>query len=164
MKTSMKDFVTKAEQQSRESINRLYREIDILHLEINFLNELLLKYMNKTAGYTLSYSKRQREMNEIREKIPEVYNDINFYKECINVEKNEMKRIHKAYGYSHDIKPEYYTEIKLIQYNEFRPENDTEYDLHDDSENEYVPPYNEKDEELEEIKDYRYNHATGLFE
>jgi hypothetical protein len=160
----MKDFVTKAEQQSRESINRLYREIDILHLEINFLNELLLKYMNKTAGYTLSYSKRQREMNEIREKIPEVYNDINFYKECINVEKNEMKRIHKAYGYSHDIKPEYYTEIKLIQYNEFRPENDTEYDLHDDSENEYVPPYNEKDEELEEIKDYRYNHATGLFE
>ena len=25
-------------------------------------------------------------------------------------------------------------------------------------------PYTEEDEELEEIKDYKYNHATGLFE
>ena len=164
MKTSMKEFVQKAEIQSRESINRSYREIDNLHCEINFLNELLLKYMNKRAGYTLSYSKKQREMNDIRERIPEVYNNINYYKECINVEKNEMKRIHITYGYSYDIKPQYYTENTPIHYDIYKPENYTEYELDDDSENEYVPPYTEEDEELEEIKDYRYNHATGLFE
>ena len=91
--------------------------------------------------------------------------NINFYKECINVEKNEMKRIHKAYGYSHNIKPEYYTEDKPVQYDEYRLENNTEYDLYDnDSEDNYVVPYTEEDEELEEIKEYKYNYTTGVFE
>lgn len=165
MKTSMKEFVQKAEIQSRESNNSLYREIDNLYWQIEFLNNMLLSYINKKSGYKLSHSRRQKEIEDIRATIPEMYKHINFYKECINIEKNEMKRIHKAYGYSHDIKPEYYTEVKLIQYDEFNPERSSEYELDDDdSENEYVPPYTEEDEELEEIKEYKYNYITGVFE
>jgi hypothetical protein len=75
-----------------------------------------------------------------------------------------MKRIHKAYGYSHEIKPEYNTEVRLIQYEEQRPEISSEYDLYDNSEDNYVVPYTEEDEELEEIKEYKYNYVTGVFE
>lgn len=165
MKTSMKEFVQRAERQSRESINRSYGEIDNLYWDINFFNEILLRYVNKKSGYKLSHSERQKEMEDIRATISEIYKNINFYKECINVEKNEMKRIHKAYGYSHNIKPEYYTEDKPVQYDEYRLENNTEYDLYDnDSEDNYVVPYTEEDEELEEIKEYKYNYTTGVFE
>ena len=159
----MRDFVKKAERQSKESINRSYREIDDLHWQINFLNDMLLRYMNKKSGKTLTHSERQKIMEEIRSQIPEVYKTINYYKECINAEKKEMKRIHNAYGYSYDIKPEYYTEDELIQYNDYKPENNSEYDTYD-SGDEYVPPYTQEDEELEEIKEYKYNFATGLFE
>jgi len=156
MKTSMKEFVQKAERQSRESINRSYGEIDNLYWDINFFNEILLRYVNKKSGYKLSHSERQKEMEDIRVTISEIYK---------NVEKNEMKRIHKAYGYSHNIKPEYYTEDKPVQYEEYRLENNTEYDLYDnDSEDNYVVPYTEEDEELEEIKEYKYNYTTGVFE
>ena len=47
MKTSMKEFVQRAERQSRESINRSYGEIDNLYWDINFFNEILLRYVNK---------------------------------------------------------------------------------------------------------------------
>ena len=159
----MRDFVKKAERQSRENINRDYREIDDLHWQINFLNDMLLRYMNKKTGNTLTHSQRQKIMEEIRASIPETYKYINYYKECINAEKKEMKRIHSAYGYSYDIKPEYYTEDELIQYNDYKPEDNSEYDTYD-SGDEYVPPYTQEDEELEEIKEYKYNFATGLFE
>ena len=164
MKTSMKEFVQKAERQSRESINRSYEEIDNLYWDINFFNEILLRYVNKKSGTKLSHSERQKEMEDIRVTISEIYKNINFFKEFINVEKNEMKRIHKAYGYSHEIKPEYNTEVRLIQYEEQRPEISSEYDLYDNSEDNYVVPYTEEDEELEEIKEYKYNYVTGVFE
>ena len=91
MKTSMKEFVQRAERQSRESINRSYGEIDNLYWDINFFNEILLRYVNKKSGYKLSHSERQKEMEDIRATISEIYKNINFYKECINVEKNEIQ-------------------------------------------------------------------------
>ena len=60
MKTSMKEFVQRAERQSRESINRSYGEIDNLYWDINFFNEILLRYVNKKSGYKLSHSERQK--------------------------------------------------------------------------------------------------------
>ena len=141
----MRDFVRKAELQSKESINRSYRDIDMFYLNINELNDMLLRYMNKRAGYSLTQSKREKEMNNIREMISYTYKTINYYKECINAEKNEMRRIHDTYGYSYDMHPKY---------------NDTNtycYDNESDNESMY-------DDNLEEIKEYRYNHATGVFE
>ena len=155
-------FVKKAEKQSRETIDRSYREIDNLYWEVDFLNNLLLSFLNKKSGYSLSYSERQREMDDICEIIPEVYKNINYFKECINVEKKEMKRIHAAYGYGYE--PEYYKEIKLVSYEEYKAKKDSEDDSSNDSSNDEPVPYTKEDEELEEIKDYKYNHATGLFE
>jgi len=85
MKTSMKEFVQKAERQSRESINRSYEEIDNLYWDINFFNEILLRYVNKKSGTKLSHSERQKEMEDIRVTISEIYKNINFFKEFINV-------------------------------------------------------------------------------
>ncbi len=159
---SMKDFIRKAERQSRESINRDYRSIDMLYYELDFLNNLLQRYSNKQSGQTFSTRKRQDEMNSIRERIPRVYQDINYYKECINVERKEMKRIHDTYGTSYGYK---YNEEKYedapntlhVDYND----ND-EYETYEDDD-EYVPPY-DYDEELEEIKDYKYNPVRDTWE
>ena len=158
----MKDFIRKAERQSRESINRDYRNIDMLHYQLDFLNNLLQRYSNKQSGQTLSAKKRQEEMNSIREIIPRVYQDINYYKECINAERKEMKRIHDTYGASYNYK---YNEEKYenapntlhVDYND----ND-EFETYEDDD-EYVPPY-DYDEELEEIKEYKYNPARDTWE
>ena len=144
----MRDFVRKAELQSKESINRSYRDIDMFYLNINELNDMLLRYMNKRAGYSLTRAKREKEMNNIREMIADTYKTINYYKECINAEKKEMCRIHDTYGYSYDMHP---------KYNDTYDTNTYCYDNESDNESMY-------NDDLEEIKEYRYNHATGVFE
>jgi chromosome segregation ATPase len=157
----MKDFVRKAERQSKDSINRAYRSIDMLHYEINFLNDLLQRYSNKKSGRTLTSKERQNEMNSIRERIPSAYKDINYYKECINAEKKEMKRIHDTYGFvpNHRITYEE-LEIEPTVYNEINEEYEgIEYEDND----EYVPAFDDNDD-LEEIKDYKYNPVTDTWE
>jgi chromosome segregation ATPase len=156
----MKDFIKKAERQSRESINRAYRSIDMLHYELDFLNNLLQRYSNKTSGRTFSTQKRRGEMDSIRERIPRVYQDINYYKECINAERKEMKRIHDTYGGSYSYNEEKYEDIPQstlhIDYND-------DYETYNDEEDDYVPPY-EYDEEPEEIKEYKYNPVSDTWE
>jgi hypothetical protein len=161
----MKDFIRKAERQSRENINRDYRNIDMLYYEIDFLNNLLQRYSNKLSGRTLSAKKRQDEMNSIRERIPRVYQDINYYKECINAERKEMKRIHDTYGasYSYKYNEEKYEDAPNTLHVDYNDYNDTnEYETYE-NDDEYVPPY-DYDEELEEIKEYKYNPATDTWE
>jgi chromosome segregation ATPase len=156
---SMLAFIKKAERQSRENINRDYRNIDMLHYHLDFLNNLLQRYSNKISGRTLSAKKRQEEMNDIRERIPRVYQDINYYKECINAERKEMKRIHDTYGssYTYKYNQEKYEDVPNtlhIDYND----ND-EYLTYEDDD----VPY-DYDEELEEIKEYKYNPARDTWE
>jgi hypothetical protein len=143
---SLTDFVRRTVPKIRESINHSYRDIDMLYWELDFLNDLLLRYMNKKAGYTLSVRERQNEMSDTRERIAEVYKYINYYKECINAEKKEIQRLYNTYGYP---------PAKSYTYDEYNSEySDDEYDY----------TYKQEDEMLEEIKEYKYNHATGLFE
>ena len=89
----------RTERQTKESINRSYRDIDILYYELDFLNDLLHRYSIRKSGHTLTFSQRQKEMSEIRERIPEIHEHIRYYKECIDVEKNEMQRIYATYGF-----------------------------------------------------------------
>ena len=42
---------------------------------------------------------RNEEMDDIGERMTRILEDINLYKECINAEKKEMKRIHNIWGY-----------------------------------------------------------------
>ncbi len=188
---SLKNFVRRSEIISRENIKKCYRDIDMLYYELDFLNDLLNRYSNKTAGTSMSIYERQNEMASIREQIPRVYKDINFYKECINVEKMEMKRIRETYGYDNEQK---YNQTYNEEYNDNYNDNynntyndsyDDSYDdgYNDNNINNYINNYyynedneseydtyepnenNENnDDELEEIKDYKYNPVTDTFE
>ena len=170
---SMKDFVRRAEISSKENIRRAYSDIDFLYWQIDFLNDLLNRYSNKTSGKTLTVYQRQDEMARIREQIPRVYQDINYYKECINAEKKEMKRIYDTYGFGPAYQP-YYEKREKTQY--YSDDEDTRNDFVDnyndsyEYENEYsdsesdAPPPQDELEELEEIKDYKYNPVTDTWE
>ncbi len=141
---SLQDFVRRAVPNLRDSINRSYRAIDILYYELDFLNDLLIRYMNKKSGHTLSVRERQNEMSDTRERIAGVYKDINYYKECINAEKKEIQRLYNTYGYPSS---KSYT---------YEDECDEYYDDNEE--------YRDEDNNLEEIKEYKYNYATGVFE
>jgi hypothetical protein len=67
----------------------------------------------------------------------EIIGDINLYKECINVEKKEMKRIHNIWGYGF---------------------------ISDKYDSGYEKPYTEEDEELEEPLKIKYNETLDRFE
>lgn len=153
----MKEFIKKYERQSKESINRAYRDIDMLYFELDFLNDLLQRYSNKKSGRTLTIRERQQEMDSIRERIPRIYQDINYYKECINAERKEMKRIYNTYGPGSDFEFKY---EKPVEYNY----NDIRLEYHEDVENDDTSSYHQYDEEDEEIKEYKYNSATDTWE
>lgn len=172
---SVKEFVRRSEIKSRESIRRAYIDIDSCHRELDLLNEQLAKYSNNFAsrGGLPPYEKQKR-MTEIRERIPEVYNYINYYKECIAYEKSEIIRICTTYGfevnkqYNRDFS-EYIPNTKnKVQANdeynndEYNDEYDNDEYNNDDCESEYSIQ-SELEEELEEA-DYKFNPETGTFE
>jgi len=95
----MEAFVRRSEQQSKESINRCYRDLDMLYWELDFLSELLNKYTARRAGNTLTTSEKTKVVKEIRERLPLLHEDIKYYKDCITVEKKEMQRIYDTYGF-----------------------------------------------------------------
>jgi hypothetical protein len=169
---SVKEFVRRSEIKSRESIRRAYIDIDSCHRELDLLNEQLAKYSNNFAsrGGLPPYEKQKR-MTEIRERIPEVYNYINYYKECISYEKSEIIRICTTYGfevnkqYNRDFS-EYIpnTKNRVQENDEYNnDEYSDEYDNDDDYESEYSDIQSEV-EELEEVEDYKFNPETGTFE
>jgi hypothetical protein len=53
--------------------------------------------MNKKTSYTFDIYEKQEKLAKIRERIPEVYKEINYYKECINAERIDMNRIYDTY-------------------------------------------------------------------
>jgi hypothetical protein len=142
---SIKDFVQRTKITSKENIHRAYEDIDLLYWEINLLNDQLNRYSNKTSGRTLSVYERQDEMAYIRERIYNIYKDINFYKECINFEKKEITRINETYGFN-------------SSYESYFNNNNQYYD----DELDEVSLF--EDNDLEEIKDYKYNPVTDTWE
>lgn len=160
---SLQDFVKRAERSLKDSINRSYRCIDMLHYELSFLNDQLLRYSNKHSGRTLTARERQDEIADIRERIPEAYKDINYYKECINAERKELQRIYDTYGYS---STKYYKEEKYDIYDE-RQANFGHHTNDYNDDNDYEESDNELENEIEEEEppqDYKYNPETGMFE
>jgi hypothetical protein len=174
-KMTMKEFVRKAELQSKESINRAYRNIEMVQYEISLLNDQLKRYSNKVSGRTLTHRERQNEMNIIRERIPSAYSDINYYKECINAEKKEIKRIFDTYGYPQSSQGKYehnsdnrFNQQEQEEQLEHQQVNHNDYDEirdeYEEEEDNYEYPVQDDLEDLEEIKDYTYNSATDTWE
>lgn len=107
----MEDFVRRSEKQSKNSIRDCYISIDMLYYELDMLNDMRARYQNRNSGHTLSYSERKAIINDIYDRIPDIYKDINYYRECINAEKKEIQRIHQSYGYFDDGEEDYVDDI-----------------------------------------------------
>lgn len=120
----MDAFIENTVPNLEDNIERFYRDIDMLKWELEILHNSLIDYINKKSGTSLSQYDRQVEMNRIRERIGDVYKSINFYKECINTEYKEIRRLYET----------------------------------------YIHPIDTTNDTLEDIKDYVYNSATGIFE
>ena len=158
----IKNFIEKYEITSKKSIDTYYENIDMLYYELNFLNDLLLRYSNKKSGYSFSVYERHNEMSSIRERIPKVYEDINYYKECINIERKEIKRIYNTYGYT--FISDSNKEEKYIQLTNKYDITKVVYEEYIYGDNEEKEENEEEDEEEEEIKEYKYNPVTDTFE
>jgi hypothetical protein len=165
---SVSNFVRRAELGSKNTINNGYRSLDLLYFELDFLNDLLLRYSNKNTGITFSKNKRLYEMATIRERIPQIYEEINYYKDIINYEKKEMKRINDTYG-----KSDYYEISYDKTAEEFLNEafNHNDYDAFDEfnqyTDSEYSDnEFEEKsiDENNDDSGEYKFNPITGMFE
>ena len=93
----MIQFVEKAEEKAIKNIDNYYREIDTLYFEIETLQDSLWRYQHKKAGYNQTGIAKVKQMANIRGRILQVYDNINYYKECINAEKKDIDRIYKTY-------------------------------------------------------------------
>ncbi len=97
MSNELRNFISKSTHLSKKSINDSYRSIDLLYYELDVLNDHLATCMNKKTSYTFDIYEKQEKLAKIRERIPEVYKEINYYKECINAERIDMNRIYDTY-------------------------------------------------------------------
>lgn len=147
-KQSTTSFVKEQERKSRKTIKDHRESIDALCWEFEYLDDSLARLKNKKECYNLSVYDRNDEMEDITERMTRIINDINFYKECINVEKKEMKRIHNLWGYGYD----------GYGYDDYG------YDNTNSAESEFERPYTEEDEEPEELLKIKYNEVLDIFE
>jgi hypothetical protein len=123
----MDEFIGRIEQQSKFNIKECHTSMNLLYFELNYLNDLINRYLTKKSGRNLTHSKRKATINDIRDRIPEIYKHINFYKECINVEKLEMRRLYDTYWYFDDCVEDYddNDELEVIKEYKYNFVNET---------------------------------------
>ncbi len=168
---SVKEFVRRSEIKSRESIRRAYMDIDMCYAELDLLNEQQARYTNMFAfrGGLPPYEKQQRLL-EIRERIPKVYEYINYYKECIAYEKREINRICVTYGFEPNTKynRDFSERIPNIIFDLEETNNQYEYNHYDNDYEDKESVYSEvsqiEEPEEEEEAEYKFNPETGAFE
>jgi hypothetical protein len=156
------DLVKMYEKSTKKIIRECYKSIDFLNWELDYLNRSLKEY-EKRRPDDPGFLKKFKYIYQIRERIPLIYDDIKYHKECINAEKSEMRRIYDTYGYVPYYEDEYEDDYKA---------NNNFYDYkyyHNDNDDDNDSDYDDDDtqincDELEEIKDYKFNPITGLFE
>lgn len=95
-KEQKQQLLDKFNTQSYSTLNEYYNSLDLLYWELDLLNKYLHMYYTK-KNENMNNDDRKYNIQEIRERIPAVYDSINYYKECINAEKQEMDRINKTY-------------------------------------------------------------------
>lgn len=87
------------EHKSCELLSFLYFDMDGLYAELSYNNLSLNKFMSGTLGEDNTPEERKTVMDEIRERIPVIYEEIRHVKECIKAEKFNMNRLRSKYGY-----------------------------------------------------------------
>lgn len=86
------------ERKSRELLGFLYLDLDSLYAELSYNNNSLNAFMAGTLGEDYTNDEKKAAIEEIRERIPAIYDEIKHVKECIQAEKFEMNRLRSKYG------------------------------------------------------------------
>lgn len=139
-------FVRKAEKIANRALKEYYNNLNLLYWQIEILNKNMNVYNNKRAIHQ-NYVVKFAHIDDIKETISRIYKEINYYKECINIEKREMSRIYDKYGYAYSDNYEY---DMYDEYEQYCNKLEINREINTDS--------------LEEIKEYKYNFATGVFD
>lgn len=178
---------------SKIHINRYYQNIEMLKHELDYLYISLSDYANKKLGITMTPYDRLVNIQEIRDRITDAHKDINYYKELIKVEYNELNRLYRQYNYvdrnpvryygntryntiiddTYDTEEnDYYSKImneydvpvdNLLEENDYYNENEDEENEENEVEENDENEENNQDENQDE-NDYNYNPETGMYE
>lgn len=92
------EMMQRFERKSCEMLSFLYFDLDELYAELSYNNRSLNNFMSGTLGEDTSAEERKVAMDEIRERIPAIYEEIKYVKECIKAEKFNMNRLRSNYG------------------------------------------------------------------
>lgn len=148
MSSEIKNMISEFTRSSNDFLKNYYNSLEVLYWEL----DLLYKHLNLYSVKSLSNKKtrdRKEEMRDIRRRIADIYEYIRFYKECINTEKFEKQRLRDEYGYFRDEK-------------KYREPND-DYII-SDTESCNSEDYRLNENNLEEVKEYKYNFVTDRYE
>jgi hypothetical protein len=102
-KTQYEEMMNRFERKSCELLGFLYFDLDGLYAELSYNNNSLNAILAGNLGEEYTQQEKKAELEEIRERIPAIYDEIRHVKECIKAEKYEMNRMRSKYG-SHPIK------------------------------------------------------------
>ena len=152
---NVSDMVTRFNTNSKYFLKEYYSSLADLYWELDFLYNLLNYYSIGKIDKNNAYN-RKEETADIRRRVREIYEYIKYYKQCINTEKQEKKRLRETYGY---FSPKKYKQVKAKRNidNEEDNESYTNY-----SHEEYDFRFDEN--YLEEVRDYKYNFVTDRYE
>ena len=133
------EMLKRFERTSKDFLKSYYSSVDMLRWELDYLNDSLALYNMRKLGNS-EFANRKAEIKDIRRRIPEIYDAIRYYNECINAEKQEMNRLYELAEQLDANSTEYYDE----------PETDYDYRYDKDV--------------LEEVKEYKYNYVWDKYE
>lgn len=135
MNPEVMDMVQRFTASSKSFLKEYYNSLDMLYWELDLLYSNLNLYTLKRLG-TNKDTRKKEEIKDIRSRVADIYKNIRFYNECINAEKYEMRRINETYC-------------------------DNNYNS-DDYNSSYDYRFDEN--ELAEVKEYKYNFVTDQYE
>jgi hypothetical protein len=102
-KAKYEEMMCRFERKSRELLGFLYFDLDSLYAELSYNNNSLNAFMAGTLGEEYTKDEKKAALEEIRERIPAIYDEIKHVKECIQAEKYDMNRLRSKYG-THEIR------------------------------------------------------------
>ena len=97
---------------SRQNLTKLYNDLELLYFELDFLNNSLWHYTYKRQS-NWERDFRLYQLEQIRDRIPQVNQFINEVKSDIQIEKSKLNNSYDYDSYDYDeycVSEEYYNE------------------------------------------------------
>lgn len=163
----------------KEVLRNLNWDLSNLYFYLDYLNNSLDHYNNKKWLYNWTPSFRKKQIDEIRERIPDLYKDINEVKASIAEMKRRMNKNTEDYINRHNnsYNNEYQTNLEYndVEYDDvyfednYNQDYTDNYDYYIQEDNYYaqedIPVKRVVNEVVDSDEDdYKYNPVTGAFE